>query len=116
MVPFSQLPKSSSLLWHQPLFAMAREMIPHRQTLISMEWPQPKSPFQTDNLTATGATNKAIVPCLTKMMDLVAMLPKTNFVITGTWALKTGLTTTLNTNQTPTMKPTKVLMQASGTR
>jgi hypothetical protein len=27
------------------LFAMAREMIPHRQTLISMGWPQPKKPY-----------------------------------------------------------------------
>jgi hypothetical protein len=27
-------------------FVMAREMIPHRQTLISMVWPQPKSPIQ----------------------------------------------------------------------
>jgi hypothetical protein len=25
------------------LFVMAREMIPHRQTLISMGWPQPKA-------------------------------------------------------------------------
>jgi hypothetical protein len=24
------------------LFVMAREMIPHRQTLIAMGWPQPK--------------------------------------------------------------------------
>jgi hypothetical protein len=28
------------------LFVTAREMIPHRQTLISMSWPQPKSPIQ----------------------------------------------------------------------
>ena len=31
------------------LSVTAREMIPHRQTLISMGWPQPKSPIQTDN-------------------------------------------------------------------
>jgi hypothetical protein len=34
------------------LFVIAREMIPHRQTLIEMGWPQPKSPIQTDNSTA----------------------------------------------------------------
>jgi hypothetical protein len=31
------------------LFITAREMIPHRQTLINMRWPQPKNPIQTDN-------------------------------------------------------------------
>ncbi len=38
------------------LYVMAREMIPHRQTLISMGWPQPKSPIQTDNSTAADVT------------------------------------------------------------
>jgi hypothetical protein len=52
------------------LFVMAREMTPHRQTLISMGWPQPKSPIQTDNSTAAGVTNKTIVPCRAKMMDM----------------------------------------------
>jgi hypothetical protein len=52
------------------LFVMAREMIPHRQTLISMGWPKLKSPIQTDNSTAAGATNKTIVPCRAKMMDM----------------------------------------------
>ncbi len=49
---------------------MAREMIPHRQTLISMGWPQPKSPIQTDSSTAAGVTNKTIVPRWAKMMDM----------------------------------------------
>jgi hypothetical protein len=49
---------------------MAREMIPHRQTLISMGWPQPKSPIQTDNSTAAGVTNTTIVPRRAKMMDM----------------------------------------------
>jgi hypothetical protein len=44
------------------LFVTAREMIPHRQTLIDMGWPQPKSPIQTDYSTAAGVTNKTIVP------------------------------------------------------
>jgi hypothetical protein len=43
------------------LFITAREMIPHRQTLIAMGWPQPKSPSQIDNSTAAGVTNKTIV-------------------------------------------------------
>jgi hypothetical protein len=50
------------------LFATAREMIPHRQTLIAMGWPQPKS--QTDNSTAASVTNKTIVPRRAKMMDM----------------------------------------------
>jgi hypothetical protein len=52
------------------LFIAAREMIPHRQTLIDMGWPQPKSPIQTDNSTAAGVTNNAIVPRRSKMMDM----------------------------------------------
>ena len=50
------------------LFVMAREMIPHWQTLMAMGWPQPKIPIQTDNSTATGVTNKTIVPHRAKMM------------------------------------------------
>jgi len=52
------------------LFITARKMIPHRQTLIAMGWPQPKTPIQTDNSTAVGVTNKTIVPCRAKMMDM----------------------------------------------
>jgi hypothetical protein len=50
------------------LFVTAREMIPHRQTLITMGWPQPKSPIQTDNSTAAGVTNNTIVPRRAKMI------------------------------------------------
>jgi hypothetical protein len=52
------------------LFIAAREMVPHRQTLIDMGWPQPRSPIQTDNSTAIGVTNKTIVPKRAKMMDM----------------------------------------------
>ncbi len=52
------------------LFVLAREMIPYRQTLISMGWPQPKSPIHTDNSTAAGVTNQTIVPRRAKMMDM----------------------------------------------
>ncbi len=60
------------------LFATAQEMIPHRQILIDMGWPQPKIPIQTDNSTAAGVTNKSIVPRRAKMMDL------------GLWWLRCG--------------------------
>jgi hypothetical protein len=36
------------------LFIAAQEMIPHRQTLIAMGWPQSKSPIQMDNSTVWG--------------------------------------------------------------
>jgi hypothetical protein len=52
------------------LFVTTREMIPHRQILIFMGWPQPKSPIQTDNSTAAGVTNKTIAPRWAKMMDM----------------------------------------------
>jgi hypothetical protein len=52
------------------LFITAREMIPRRQTLIAMSWPQPKSPIQMDNSTAAGVTSKTIVPRRSKMIDM----------------------------------------------
>ncbi len=52
------------------LFIITRKMVPHRQTLIDMGWPQPWSPIQTDNLTAVGVTNKTIFPKRVKMMDM----------------------------------------------
>ena len=45
-------------------------MIPIRNTLIEMGWPQPKSPIQTDNSTALGFTNKTIVNEATKSADM----------------------------------------------
>ena len=44
------------------LFITAPEMIPHRQTLIDMGWPQPKSPIQTDNSTASGGCEQHYRP------------------------------------------------------
>jgi len=52
------------------LFIAARKMIPHKQTLIDMGWPQPQSPIQTDNSTAIGITNKTIVSKQSNMMDM----------------------------------------------
>jgi hypothetical protein len=47
-------------------FVMAREMIHHRQTLISMGWPQPKSPLQTNISTAAGVTRIQLCPARPK--------------------------------------------------
>jgi hypothetical protein len=103
------------------LFVTAREMIPHRQTLISMGWSQPKIPIQTDNSTVAGVTNKMIVPCRAKMIDtrfwwLCCRASQDQFCYYWDTGSKNWETTTPNTTRTPTMKPTKVLMQASGTR
>eukprot|EP00804_Cyclotella_cryptica_P026150 CCRYP_013039-RC/>CCRYP_013039-RC protein AED:0.28 eAED:0.28 QI:0/0/0/1/0/0.66/3/0/379 len=43
------------------LFICAKEMVPLRQSLIEMGWPQPQSPIQTDNTTALGVANKTII-------------------------------------------------------
>jgi hypothetical protein len=103
------------------LFITAHEMIPHRQTLIDMGWPQLKNPIQTDNSTAPGVTNNTIVPRWSKIWmcnfgGSVAKNPKTSFVTIGMRAPKTGLITILNTILTPTMKPIAAPMRASGTR
>jgi hypothetical protein len=44
------------------LFVMARGMILHRQTLISMGWPQPKSPIQTDIQPPREVPTKRLCP------------------------------------------------------
>jgi hypothetical protein len=80
------------------LFVTAREMIPHshRQTLITMGWPQPKTPIQTDNSTAVGVTNKTIV-LLPGQNDgyafLVASMPRIPrpiSILLGCWIKKLG--------------------------
>ena len=52
------------------LFVTAREMVPLRNTLIEMGWPQPPSPIQTDNSTAVGFTNDTIIARRIKMLCL----------------------------------------------
>jgi hypothetical protein len=44
------------------LYTTAMEMVPLRQTLIKMGWPQPRTSIQTDNSTAIGIANLTIVP------------------------------------------------------
>ena len=45
-------------------------MVPMRQTLIEMGWPQPPTPIQTDNTTAEGVVNNTIVAKKLNSMDL----------------------------------------------
>jgi hypothetical protein len=102
------------------LFVMVREMIPHRQTLIAMGWPQPKSPIQTDNSTVTGVTNKTIVHRRAKMMDmrlwwLRCCRFQEQFHYYWDAGTKNWATTTTKTTTTPNTNPTESLMQASGT-
>ena len=52
------------------LFIYAKAMIPLRDTLIEMGWPQPPSPVQCDNSTATGVTNKTMVNKILKPIHM----------------------------------------------
>ena len=52
------------------LYITARKIIPLRNTLIEMGWPQAKTPIQTENSTAMGFTNKKIVNKATKSADM----------------------------------------------
>jgi hypothetical protein len=61
------------------LYTTAKKMVPIRQTLIKMGWPQPCSPIQTDNSTAIGITNLTIVPQKNQVHGsplMVAPLPR----------------------------------------
>ena len=52
------------------LYITEKNMIPLRNTLVEMGWPQPQTPIQTDNSTAAGLTNKTIVNKATKSEDM----------------------------------------------
>ena len=52
------------------LYITAQKLVPMRQTLIEMGWPQPPTPIQTDNTTAEGVVNNKIVTKKLKSMDL----------------------------------------------
>ena len=52
------------------LFDTGKKMIPLRNTLIEMGWPQPQTPIQTDNSTAVGVTKKTIANKDTKSADM----------------------------------------------
>ncbi len=127
MVPFSQSPKSPSSLWCQ---------LPNLNLQPFLSWQEKWFPTGKPSSLCGGPNQKALSKQITQLLQVlpvkqlfpavpkwclcassgsVAMLPKTNFVTTRMLALS-GLTTTPNTTRTPTMKPAKVLMQASGTR
>ena len=52
------------------LLITAKEMVPMRQTLSEMGWPQPPSPLQTNNSTAECVVNNTIILLKIKSMDL----------------------------------------------
>eukprot|EP00804_Cyclotella_cryptica_P012453 CCRYP_010880-RA/>CCRYP_010880-RA protein AED:0.47 eAED:0.47 QI:0/0/0/1/0/0/2/0/147 len=52
------------------LYICAKEMVPLRNSLVEMGWPQPQSPIQTDNTTAFGIANKTIITRKMKSMDM----------------------------------------------
>jgi hypothetical protein len=60
------LPSSKQLA----LYINAREAVYLRQILEEMGHPQPKTPIQTDNMTAEGVINNTIQPKRTKAMDM----------------------------------------------
>jgi hypothetical protein len=52
------------------IFINAKEAVYLRQILTEMGHPQPRTPIQTDNLTAEGIINQKIQPKRTKAMDM----------------------------------------------
>ena len=52
------------------LYIIDKKIIPIRNTLIEVGWPQPQTPIQTDNSTAVGFTKKKIVNKVTKSADM----------------------------------------------
>jgi hypothetical protein len=76
------------------LYVCAKEMVPLRNSLEEMGWPQPKSPIQTDNTTALGVANKTIITKKMKSMDSSAAANlKVSSATTGDQGLLTTLTT-----------------------
>ena len=53
------------------LYICTKEMVPLRQLLIEMGWPQPRSPLRCDNSTAIGVANETIIPRKTKSTDIL---------------------------------------------
>eukprot|EP00804_Cyclotella_cryptica_P006024 CCRYP_000276-RA/>CCRYP_000276-RA protein AED:0.08 eAED:0.08 QI:0/0/0/0.66/1/1/3/0/1069 len=58
------------------LYICAKEMVPLRNSLEEMGWPQPKSPIQTNNTTALGVANKTIITKKMKSMDMRLWWPR----------------------------------------
>ena len=47
-----------------------QESVPIRTTLEEMKWPQPPTPVQVDNSTATGIPNRIIKQNISKAFDM----------------------------------------------
>jgi hypothetical protein len=56
------------------LFTTAQEMIPLQNTLEEMGWPQPKSPIQVENSTATGLRQQHNCPTSTQVNRIATQL------------------------------------------
>ena len=69
------------------LFICYKAMIPLKNTLVKMGWPQPPSPVQCDNSTATGVTNNTMVNNMLKSMDMPFLMI---WAIVRTGPLKEG--------------------------
>ena len=52
------------------LHLTSKTMVPVRNTLKEIGWPQPRSPIQTDNSTAAGFTNSTIINKAIKSLDM----------------------------------------------
>ena len=52
------------------LYITSKTMVPIYNTLEEMGWPQPKSPIQTDNSTASGFTGNTIINKAIKSLDM----------------------------------------------
>ena len=52
------------------LFICAKSMVPLRNTIVEMGWPQPPLPVQCDKSTAIGITNKTMVNKMLESMDM----------------------------------------------
>ena len=52
------------------VYITAQKLVPMRQTLIEMGWPQPTTPIQIDNSKSEGVVNNKIVTKTIKSMEL----------------------------------------------
>ena len=90
-----------------------KKIVTLRKTLIEMRWPQPPSPLQTDNSTASGITNNTIVPRQTKDTDmrfywLYCRSTQDQFRFIGTLGDSTGVTIAPSMDRHCTMRPTNI--------
>ena len=100
------------------LYECSREMVPLRQALTEMGWPQGKSSIQTDNSTAGGVVNNTIVPKRLKFMNmrlhwLRCRDAQVQLRFFGHQAPTTGPITTPNTSPPSTTRASLQFLRAS---